>query len=597
MPGKQDIRAGRAFVELMLKDAAFVRGLKKGGEQLKSFGTAMAGVGAKITAIGAGITAPFLAALNHFATFGSVLNDMSVRTGVSAQALAEFGFAAEQTGASLPDVEKGIKGVAKSLFDAEQGSSASIEAFAALGVEWQALIGLKPEEQFEAVAEALNRQTDASKKQALAQAVLGRAGRQLIPMLEDMAALRQEARDLGLVPTDEAVRQADQVGDALDRVRRAAGAILFEVGAALAEPALQVFDIIKKILVATNQWIRDNQQLVIAIAGVGAVVLSAGVAITGLGLSLAAVGFAMTGIAAALSVVFSPLTLLIATVAAATAAWLTFTESGQAAVESVTGWVQGLVGTVTDTLGAIVAAIRGGNVELAGKIAIAGLRVAWRTGLDAMLGGWREFLTDVVSGFARAMESVITAWGKVTGEISATILASAASGGLLGKIALAGTAVGGGQIQIRPEDLPEAQRIAKEIINQQVKELGGTVAEFESGLKKVIGTDAEAEAALAAAKEELANLKKQARELRPDRLPGSTAKAGGLDEELEAPTGRGVQSRIFGTFSAAAFAIAGLGQTRQEKLIRTVEEVRDAIREKTRLDKLQERLKQEVVFR
>src|SRR5690349_23376926 len=108
MPGRSDIIAGRASVELLLKNSAFLKGLRASSDKLKSFGKATAAIGAGVTAAGTAIVGPLLAAANHFAEVGSNLNDMSARTGVSAQALSELGHAADMTGGTMEGVEKGI---------------------------------------------------------------------------------------------------------------------------------------------------------------------------------------------------------------------------------------------------------------------------------------------------------------------------------------------------------------------------------------------------------------------------------------------------------------------------------------------------------
>ena len=52
----------------------------------------------------------FLAAgTAQFAEYGSQLNDMSIRTGIAASTLGELKYAAEQSGASLEDVESGVR--------------------------------------------------------------------------------------------------------------------------------------------------------------------------------------------------------------------------------------------------------------------------------------------------------------------------------------------------------------------------------------------------------------------------------------------------------------------------------------------------------
>jgi hypothetical protein len=115
--GRSDIAAGKAFIELYVKNSQFVKGLKSARDQLQNFGSAIAKVGAFFTGLGAGILTPLVGAVAHFTKFGSELNDIAARTGVAAGELAELKFAAEQSGASLEDVESGLRKMAKGGYD------------------------------------------------------------------------------------------------------------------------------------------------------------------------------------------------------------------------------------------------------------------------------------------------------------------------------------------------------------------------------------------------------------------------------------------------------------------------------------------------
>src|SRR5437867_3192200 len=131
MAGKSDIRAGGAFVELRTKDTDFQRGMKAATATLRNFGSQVASVRAFFAGLGTAILAPLGAAVMHFSAAGSVLADMSARTGVAADKLAELKFAAEQTGTSLEDVEKALRYMAKNgmnvnNFDAVAASIAAI---------------------------------------------------------------------------------------------------------------------------------------------------------------------------------------------------------------------------------------------------------------------------------------------------------------------------------------------------------------------------------------------------------------------------------------------------------------------------------------
>ena len=140
MAGPGGIRAGAAFVEAYLDDSKLRRGLKGVRAQLAAFGAGVNALGTKFAGLGAGVITPLLAATHHFMSAGSALNDMSARTGVGTNALSELGFAAEQTGASLEDVETGVKRMQKAITAATEGPLKKLQ-------------GMSPEEQGLHVAE------------------------------------------------------------------------------------------------------------------------------------------------------------------------------------------------------------------------------------------------------------------------------------------------------------------------------------------------------------------------------------------------------------------------------------------------------------
>ena len=187
MAGK-DIRAGGAFMELFLKDGKLRKGLIAASKRLKAWGASVRQMGLKVLAAGSAIAGGLGLALRSFAAVGDNLDKTSRRTGVAASALAELGFAAEQSGASMETVEKGLFGLSRALFDAERGSAEANESLKRIGLSINDLKGLAPEEQFQKVAAGLSKISDESVRGAVAQKLLGRAGRQLLPMFADLAA-------------------------------------------------------------------------------------------------------------------------------------------------------------------------------------------------------------------------------------------------------------------------------------------------------------------------------------------------------------------------------------------------------------------------
>ncbi len=555
MARRNDIRAGRAFVSLYVKKTAFVKGLDAASKRLTGFGKNAQALGAAVGGAGAVITTSLGAAVKAFANAGDALDKMSARTGVSASALAELGFAAEQSGTDLQTIEKGLFGLSRALFDAERGSAEAVDSLAEMGKTVEDFASLNPEQQFQLVADGLASIEDASRRGAVAQKLLGRAGRQLLPMLENMRALREEARDLALVPSEDAVKDAAEVTDAFNRVRRTIGAAFFEVGAAVAEPVLDALGAITRITAGISKWVRKNQEVIRTVGKIGLVLVVAGGAISAIGTAFVVAGAVIGGISTTITAVagafgllfttlapvLAPLVAVGAAVVGLTIGFRAFGDVAFRAIGRVGEAFRPVLQTVQDTIAGVVNALKAGDVELAGRIAIIGLRLAFMEGLDAInslvggtfgklvasIGGklaegniagawqdvvagmstvWDGFVSGVVGTFSAAALAVVDAWKNAVNSITDFLLENAAKGGVFGRAALAGTGIDlqteqGKAELLRQQEIrakekllasaraeaaagdADAQRFAEEL-EQQLIELGATPANVLADAKQ-----------------------------------------------------------------------------------------------------------------
>ena len=194
------------------------------------------GIAAGAAAVG-GIAAFAKSSISAFAQAGDEVQKMALRTGFTTEALSELKHAAELSGASLSSMENGVKRMQRTILDAENGLSTATDAFEMLGIEMADVEGKTPEEQFTLLSGALADVEDASRRSALAQQVFGRAGTQLLPMLaagkDGLAAMRQEAHDLGIVFDQDAANSAAEYQDSLTKLKGAFQGIQFAVGKAL----------------------------------------------------------------------------------------------------------------------------------------------------------------------------------------------------------------------------------------------------------------------------------------------------------------------------------------------------------------------------
>lgn len=263
------------------------------------------------TAMGAALIAGIMKITTDYGKLGEELINLNIKTGISVKGLSELKYMAESAGASLSDVEMASKGLSNALGMAGQASanlqkkialtrsegekritqmkaegasvedirsaqeelsqslaemsdtsSAATQAFEKLGLSYQQLQAMNPEQRFWAVANALAAVTDANTRAALAQDVFGRSGTNLLPILAQgtaaIEAQRKTANDLGVVMDDFSAKKAAAFDQAMDDMKAAFDGLKM----ALAEdiiPVLKDFIILltDKLKVAVK-WFKDN---------------------------------------------------------------------------------------------------------------------------------------------------------------------------------------------------------------------------------------------------------------------------------------------------------------------------------------------------
>ncbi len=427
MANTQGIRAGRAFVEIGGDDARLQRALKRAQQRLKAFGAGVRQVGLRAVAASAAILAPLAGATKIFASSGDQLDKMAARTGLSAEALSQLGFAAEQSGADIETLEKGIRTMQRTINDAQRGLSTATDAFDDLGLNFKHLASLSPEEQFQTIADAIARVEDPSKRAALAMQVLGRAGTQLLPLLANMRALRAQADSLGLTISTKDASSAALLTDTLNILWRTVRVGAFVIGSALAPTIIDLSNRIIRIIIAANEWIKANRDTVVwvakvgvAVGAVGGILIATGLAFTVLGVAVGGLGSAL-GVAVAviaqvgvvLGAILSPIGLLITAAALLGGTVVAWSGAGGKALQ----WLRDRFGKLSEFVGTVIGGIRdalaGGDVALAARVLWAGLRVAWEQGIQPLRQAWIGFSAGFQRAAIIAFSGVRKAWIEV----------------------------------------------------------------------------------------------------------------------------------------------------------------------------------------
>ena len=173
-------------------------------------------------AVGAGLAIGGVLVRNIIAT-GDEFEKMARRTGVSVESLSALSFAAQQSGASIEDIETGIKQFSRQLTNAGRGMGEAQRAFRTLGISWRDLEGLNPEQQIIAVARAMARIENPALRATIAQELFGDSGTRLLPFLEEgpdgIARLTEQSRILGITWSGRTSRAAAEFTDRINTIR------------------------------------------------------------------------------------------------------------------------------------------------------------------------------------------------------------------------------------------------------------------------------------------------------------------------------------------------------------------------------------------
>lgn len=151
---------------------------------------------------------------------------------MSKTAFQEWQYILGQNGVEISTLETGMKTFGTVM---DGTSTAGVAAMEALGISFE---GMNQEEAFAAAITALQGVEDETLKMSLAADLFGtKAAQNMLPMLNQSAAsteeLRQNAHDLGLVLSDEAVNAGVVFGDTLSDLQQSVTAVFTQLGTAL----------------------------------------------------------------------------------------------------------------------------------------------------------------------------------------------------------------------------------------------------------------------------------------------------------------------------------------------------------------------------
>lgn len=259
----------RLFGSILLDTSETDKSLAKTEKSGKNLASTLASGAKTVVAAGAAIGAAATAAgaaiygiAKDAAGTTDEIDKMSQKIGISREEYQELAFVCSQSGTDVNKLQGGMKTLTNSIDSAVNGGKTATAMFDKLGISVKNADGSvrSQEEVLNDAVRALQGMEDGTEKAALATDLFGKAGTELMPLLNSEAGsfdeMRQQAHDLGLVLSDEAVDAGVHLTDTIDQCERSFKSIVTQIGVAVM-PLVQ----------SAAEWVLSNMPLIQSILG------------------------------------------------------------------------------------------------------------------------------------------------------------------------------------------------------------------------------------------------------------------------------------------------------------------------------------------
>lgn len=238
-------------------------GIGRVADAVKNVGSAATQVIGRFAAVAGAATVAaggVLALVKSSADFGDRLDELATKSGVGVEAFQELAYAAEFSSINQEQLGQTLARMNRNIGQSITGNKQMQEWFARAGMTVADLKKMKPEEVFAKISDAIAEiPADSPKRAALAMALLGKSGADMIPMLaEGSAKLREqaeEARRLGVIMGADAVKASVEFNDQYDRTMKTIAGVGRMIGGVL-------MPVLRPMLVAVQEWIVKNRDLI-----------------------------------------------------------------------------------------------------------------------------------------------------------------------------------------------------------------------------------------------------------------------------------------------------------------------------------------------
>jgi hypothetical protein len=244
---------------------AGIRGIEKAGKDANSalggMGKILGSVTGGVLALGAGLSAAGVVAFAKGAIDAADnMRDLSQKTGVSVENLSRFQQAAEKSGTTIEGVGNAMVKLSRGMAAAaETGEGPAAEALQTLGISAVDAAGkLRSTDQVMLeVSDRFQQMPDGAQKAALAVQLFGKAGAEMIPVLNEG---RQAIEGLAATMSTEFANKADAYNDSLAATKAVFGQIGMEIANQLLPYLSSAVDWIAKVGIGFRDYIVANKE-------------------------------------------------------------------------------------------------------------------------------------------------------------------------------------------------------------------------------------------------------------------------------------------------------------------------------------------------
>lgn len=227
---------------------------------MKGLGGAVAGLGGVMSALTPLLSVAGIMALGNKAIeTGDKFNDLAQKTGVSVEALAKFSKAAALNGTDVDGVAKALQKLSKGMLEAATtGSGPVAGALQMLGISATDASGqlLGADEVMLRVADRFKTMPDGATKTALALQLFGKAGAEMIPMLNQGS---EAIEKLGVKMTAAFAAKADEYSDKLTMLGGAVNGLGITIADVLLPTLINVTERMINFAKQVSTYVENNK--------------------------------------------------------------------------------------------------------------------------------------------------------------------------------------------------------------------------------------------------------------------------------------------------------------------------------------------------